>query len=88
MYSFTMFRTDPCTPYHRPVREVGSVPRLVTPRTVAHTSRHFGCFEQGKVEDFGPILQRDVSKRKRDSVNIFSQTLKKKKIFLPTMYII
>lgn len=75
-----MFPTDSCTPYHRPVRYVGSVPRLVTPRAVAHTSRHFGCFEQGKVEEFGPILQRDVSKQNSDSgenvlTNILNETI-------------
>ena len=49
-----------CSTRHRPVKFIGGVPRLVTPKLVAVTSAHFNCSTHGLVNDFGPILQMQV----------------------------
>ena len=49
-----------CTTRKRSVRTIGGVPRLVTPRLVEVTSRHFNCTTHAVINEFGPILQTKV----------------------------
>ncbi|KAI0230780.1 hypothetical protein LSAT2_018867 [Lamellibrachia satsuma] len=63
-----------CTPRHHPVRTIGGVPRLVTPRLVEVTSRHFNCTTHDTINEFGPILQTQDGKYKSHWDPAFMQT--------------
>ena len=61
-----------CERYSRAVAEVEGGQRLITPKVVELTSAHYGCETHPTINEFGPILQTQVTTAYR----VHSQTKK------------